>query len=99
MTTHAGLGSRGSIPTPTKATNSIRPRSGPYLNDLLRRLPFSTLDQQAAIAAAAKALDTLRNNWLNPPEWTRQEVLEFPGSLTGPWSRYLHDADARGIGT
>ena len=45
------------------------------------------------------SLDTLRTNWLNPPEWTRQEVLEFPGSTTGPWSRYVHNPDARGIGT
>ena len=34
-------------------------------------------------------LDTLRNNWLNSPEWTRTEVLEFPGSTTGPWRRYI----------
>ncbi len=52
----------------------------------------------AAIAIAAKELDTLRTNWLNPPEWTRQEVLEFPGSTTGPWSRNVHDPDERGIG-
>ena len=44
-------------------------------------------------------MDRLRSNWLNPPEWTRDETLEFPGSVDGPWSRYLHDADARGIGT
>jgi len=30
-----------------------------------------------------------RNNWLNPPEWTRTEVLEFPGSPDGPWRRYI----------
>ena len=52
-----------------------------------------------AIAAAAKELDGLRSNWLNPPEWTREEVLEFPGSADGPWARYVHDPDARGIGT
>ena len=52
-----------------------------------------------AIAAAAKELDELRTNWLNPPEWTREEVLEFPGSADGPWARYVHDPDARGIGT
>ncbi len=52
-----------------------------------------------AIAEAAKELDELRCTWLNPPEWTRQEVLEFPGSADGPWARYLHDPDARGIGT
>ena len=51
-------------------------------------------------AAAANELDTLRTNWLNPPEWTKTEVLEFPGSADGPWRRYLHDVDpANGIGT
>jgi hypothetical protein len=37
-----------------------------------------------AIAEAAKELDELRSNWLNPPEWVREEVLEFPGSVDGP---------------
>jgi hypothetical protein len=44
-------------------------------------------------------LDTLRNNWLNPPEWTRREVLEFPGSADGPWARYVQDPNERGLGT
>lgn len=61
--------------------------------------PRPTPEQADAIAAAAKELDALRNRWLNPPEWTREEVLEFPGSLDGPWARYVHDPDARGIGT
>ncbi len=61
--------------------------------------PTATDEQKTAISAAAKELDTLRNNWLNPREWTRQEVLEFPGSTSGPWARYVHDADGRGIGT
>ncbi len=26
-------------------------------------------------------------------------MLEFPGSADGPWARYVHDPDARGIGT
>jgi hypothetical protein len=26
-------------------------------------------------------------------------VLQFPGSADGPWARYVHDPDARGIGT
>jgi type II restriction/modification system DNA methylase subunit YeeA len=26
-------------------------------------------------------------------------VLEFPGSVDGPWKRYIHDANAKGIGT
>ena len=41
------------------------------------------------IAAAAQELDTLRTNWLNPPEWVREEVLEFPASVDGPWRRYV----------
>ncbi len=53
--------------------------------------PEPTDTQREAIAAAAHDLDTLRNNWLNPPEWTRTEVLEFPGSIDGPWRRYISD--------
>jgi hypothetical protein len=41
----------------------------------------------------------LRINWLNLPEWTKTETLEFPGSAEGPWKRYVHEPDARGIGT
>ena len=44
-------------------------------------------------------LNELRENWLNPPEWTRTETLEFPGSVDGPWARYVEDPDDRGIGT
>ena len=40
-----------------------------------------------------------REAWLNPPEWTREEVLEFPGSVNGPWARYVQGPDGRGIGT
>jgi type II restriction/modification system DNA methylase subunit YeeA len=61
--------------------------------------PEPTDEQREAIAAAAKELDTLRNNWLNPPEWTREQVLEFPGSADGPWARYVYEPDGRGIGT
>ena len=61
-------------------------------------LPEPTEAQASAIAEAAKELDQLRSAWLNPPEWTRDEVLEFPGTLDGPWSRYVHAPDARGIG-
>jgi very-short-patch-repair endonuclease len=53
--------------------------------------PEPTDTQREAIAAAAKELDTLRTGWLNPPEWTRTEVLEFPGSVDGPWKRYIAD--------
>jgi len=63
--------------------------------------PFPTpMDaQRDAIAAAAKDLDTLRSNWLNPPEWTKTDVMEFPGSVAGPWKRFVHDANANGVGT
>jgi hypothetical protein len=62
--------------------------------------PEPTDPQRKAIAAAAKELDTLRTNWLNPPEWTRTEVLEFPGSVDGPWKQYVTDVEPkRGIGT
>ena len=62
-------------------------------------LPEPTPAQREAIAAAACEIDRLRNAWLNPPEWTREEILEFPGSADGPWRRYLEQPDARGIGT
>jgi type II restriction/modification system DNA methylase subunit YeeA len=60
--------------------------------------PFAA--HRKAISAAAKELDRLRNNWLNPPEWTKTEVLEFPGSADGPWKRYVTDTDpGTGVGT
>jgi hypothetical protein len=48
--------------------------------------------QCAEIAEAARDLDQLRNNWLNPPEWTRAETLTFPGSIDGPWARFIDPA-------
>lgn len=65
-------------------------------------LPRPTPEQEAAIAAAAKDLSDLRERWLNPPEWTAEKVLEFPGSNAGPWQRYLDPATVdpkTGIGT
>jgi hypothetical protein len=44
---------------------------------------------RAAIAAAAQELNELRERWLHPPEWTVEKILEFPGSIAGPWSRYI----------
>ena len=61
--------------------------------------PEPTPEQEAAIAEAARELNELREQWLNPPEWTREEILEFPGSADGPWARYVHDPDEHGIGT
>ena len=61
--------------------------------------PEPTAAQRDAITAAAYELDLLRSTWLNPPEWTREEVLTFPGSVDGPWARYVTEANAKGIGT
>src|SRR5439155_16039091 len=63
--------------------------------------PFSEPNEQqkSNISAAAKELNELRENWLNPPEWITTRVLEFSGSTDGPWSRFVVDCDARGIGT
>jgi type II restriction/modification system DNA methylase subunit YeeA len=52
-------------------------------------LPRPMPAQEAAIAAAAKELNEQRERWLNPPEWTETRTLKFPGSVTGPWARYV----------
>jgi hypothetical protein len=46
-------------------------------------------EHRAAVAAAAKELNDLRERWLDPPEWTVERILEFPGSVSGPWARYI----------
>jgi hypothetical protein len=61
--------------------------------------PEATDAQREAVASAARELDALRANWLNPPEWTREEVLTFAGSVAGPWGRFVKDSDPCGIGT
>ena len=43
------------------------------------------------IGEAARELNALRERWLNPPEWTTTEILEFPGTVGGPWTRYIVD--------
>jgi hypothetical protein len=50
---------------------------------------------RAAIAAAAQELNELRERWLNPPEWTAETILEFPGTVGGPWSRYIDKSAIR----
>ena len=60
--------------------------------------PFAA--HEAEIGKAAKKLNALRERWLNPPEWTRTETLEFPGSVDGPWKRYIAAEDVGdGVGT
>jgi len=56
-------------------------------------------EHRATIAAAAKELNDLRERWLNPPEWTETRALEFPGTVKGPWSRYVVQPDKNGLGT
>jgi len=55
-------------------------------------------DHRAAIAAAAKELNDLRERWLNPPEWTETRILEFPGSVGGPWDRYIDKSTIHEVG-
>jgi hypothetical protein len=62
-------------------------------------LPHVTAEQSALISAAAEDLNAMRSAWLNPPEWARTKILEFPGSVDGPWGRYLVEPDNSGIGT
>jgi hypothetical protein len=73
-----------------------RPRYTPTTCFETFPFPEAGKTQQQAIGEAAKELDDLRTTWLNPPEWTRQEVLEFPGSVDGPWARYIDPATVSG---
>jgi hypothetical protein len=41
------------------------------------------------IGAAAAELCRLRDAWLNPSDWVRQDVLEFPATAGGPWDRFV----------
>ncbi|MCX6911245.1 MAG: hypothetical protein NTY01_24830 [Verrucomicrobia bacterium] len=66
-----------------------RPRYTPTTCFETFPFPLSTPAQEAAIAAAAKELNELRERWLNPPEWTQTRTLEFPGTVGGPWDRYI----------
>lgn len=61
---------------------------------LLRPTP----EQEAAIGQAARELNGLRERWLNPPEWTRTGILEFPGTVGGPWDRFIDPATAEDRG-
>jgi hypothetical protein len=57
-----------------------RPRYTPTTCFETFPFPAATEEQKDAIAKGTKELDTLRTTWLNPPEWTRPEVIEFAGS-------------------
>jgi type II restriction/modification system DNA methylase subunit YeeA len=51
--------------------------------------PSSPDEHRAVIAVAARDLNDQRERWLNPPEWTREEILEFPATPDGPWARFV----------
>ncbi len=51
--------------------------------------PWLTPAREDSIALAARELNTMRERWLNPPEWTQTATLTFPGSAAGPWARYV----------
>lgn len=72
-----------------------RPRYTPTTCFETFPLPAPTSEQAKAIANAAHELNELRTNWLNPPEWTREEVLEFPGTFGGPWDRFISKTNAK----
>ena len=61
------------------------------VDSALGTFPFPVVveEQMRAVEKAARELNELRERWLNPPEWMRTAALEFPGSLTGPWERYI----------
>ncbi|OQA31213.1 MAG: hypothetical protein BWY57_02451 [Betaproteobacteria bacterium ADurb.Bin341] len=75
-----------------------RPRYTPTTCFETFPFPESHADRDAAIAAAAKELNERRETWLNPPEWTRTETLVFPGTVGGPWDRYIDPATAEDRG-
>jgi type II restriction/modification system DNA methylase subunit YeeA len=64
--------------------------SSPSAGDQSRLTLAATKEEhRASIAAAAEELNELRERWLNPPEWTETRFLEFPGTVGGPWDRYI----------
>ena len=75
-----------------------RPRYTPTTCFETFPFPQAHAEREAAIAAAAKELNDLRERWLNPPEWTRTETLEFAGTVGGPWDRYIDPATAEDRG-
>jgi type II restriction/modification system DNA methylase subunit YeeA len=76
-----------------------RPRYTPSASFETFPFPEPNEQQKMDISTGAKELNELRENWLNPPEWTTTRVLEFPGATDGPWSRFIVDPDVRGVGT
>jgi hypothetical protein len=76
-----------------------RPRYTPTTCFKTFPFPTPTDAQRDLIAAAAKELDALRSRWLNPPERVKEDVLEFPASVDGPWARLVTNPNGEGVGT
>lgn len=74
-----------------------RPRYTPTTCFETFPFPRPTPAQETAIAGAAKELNELRERWLNPPEWTETRFLEFPGTVGGPWDRYIVRQDLQDL--
>jgi hypothetical protein len=55
-----------------------RPRYTPTTCFETFPFPESTDKQKIDISIAVKALNELRENWLNPPEWTTTRMLRIP---------------------
>ena len=75
-----------------------RPRYTPTTCFETFPFPRPTPAQEAPIAIASRNLSELRERWLNPPEWTVERILEFPGTFNGPWARYVVNAGKNGVG-
>jgi type II restriction/modification system DNA methylase subunit YeeA len=76
-----------------------RPRYTPTTCFETFPFPSASEEQKEVIGSVAKELNDLRENWLNPPEWTRSETLEFLGTVGGPWDRYIDPATIEDRGT
>ena len=53
----------------------------------------------SSIAEAAQELDSLREAWLNPPEWTKTDELQFLGTVGGTWDRFIDRSSIQERGT
>ncbi len=68
---------------PADLPRDFKPNQAPALAQQAQAAikTISTRDAASAIAQAAQRLDTLRRNWLNPPEWTRAVAEVVPLGL------------------